>query len=91
MYGYSQGQEFLKAVEANKISSEDFGQEVPIGVSLSLQGPTHEFILGQLFAFAQDSALDEVFTTNGEYNSTDMQKIIAQNKFTDSNCELIGE
>src|SRR3989344_4525974 len=51
----------------------------------------HEFLLGQLFAFAQDSALDEVFTTNGEYNSTDMQKIIAQNKFTDSNCELIGE
>lgn len=90
LYGYSQGQKFLKAIEDNKIASEDFEEEVPVAVSLSLQGPTHEFILGQIFAFAQDQALEDVFTTNGDYNPADIQKIIAQNEFTNSNCRLIG-
>lgn len=91
LFGYSQGQKFLTAIEANKITSDDFRNEVPVAVSLSLQGPTSEFIIGQIYAFAQDSALDEVYTTNGDFNSKEAQEIIAQSKFTSSNCGLIGK
>lgn len=94
MFGYEQGQKFLGALKAEKIKQEDISQEVPIGVTMLLQGPTEEFILGRIFETAQEGALEEVFYTNYDRNNLnpeDLQKSIAENKFRDSNCQLIGK
>lgn len=91
MFGYEQGQKFLGALKAEKIKQEDISQEVPIGVTLLLQGPSEEFILGRIYETAQTEALDEVFKTGNEYNSEELQKSIAGNKFRDGNCQLIGK
>jgi len=49
LFGYKQGQKFLGALKAEKIKQEDISQEVPIGVTMLLQGPSEEFILGRIF------------------------------------------
>lgn len=94
IFGYEQGKKFLGAVRAKKITEEDFSQEVPIGVSMLLAGPSDDFILGVISAYAQEDALEEVFYTNydrSKLNSDDLQKSIAENKFWDGNCQLIGK
>lgn len=91
IFGHEQGQKFLGALKAKKINQEDISQEVPIGMVMLLQGPSDEFILGRVFENAQENALDEVFTTNNNFNPEDLQKSIAENKFRDNNCQLIGK
>lgn len=91
LFGYNQGQKFLSALRAEKIKQEDLSQEVPIGVTMLLQGPSDEFILGGIYRAAQDEALKEVFDAGNEFNSDEMQKLIAENKFRDGNCQLIGQ
>ena len=94
LFGYEQGKKFLGAARAEKITDEDFRQEVPIGISMSLAGPNDDFILGVISTNVQDEALDEVFYTNydrSKLNSDDLQKSIAENKYRDGNCQLIGK
>lgn len=89
LFGYEKGQKFLSAIKAEKIKQEDISLEVPIGVTMLIQGPTEEFILGRIFETAQEEALDEVLKTGDEFNSDEMQRIISGNKFRDGNCQLI--
>jgi len=91
LFGYEQGKEFLGALKAEKIKQEDISQEVPIGITMLLQGPSEEFILGRIHSFAEEEALDEVFKTGNEYNSDELQDVIARNEFQNSNCQLIGK
>ena len=94
LFGYEQGKKFLGAARAGKITDEDFRQEVPIGISMSLSGPNDDFILGVISTNVQDEALEEVFYTNYDktkLNSDDLQKSIAENKYRDGNCQLIGK
>ena len=90
MYGYKQGQAFLAALEAKKIERKDISEEVPIGLTLLLQGPTAEFVLGRVFASAEESALEKVLKTAGQLNSDEVQKMLAQNEYTKQNCRLVG-
>jgi hypothetical protein len=94
LFGYEQGEKFLGAARAGEITDEDFQLEVPIGVSWSLAGPNNDFVLGVLYTNAQEDALEEVFYTNYDktkLNSDDLQKSIAENKYRDGNCQLIGQ
>src|SRR3989338_1727967 len=58
MFGYEQGKKFLGAVRAEKITEEDWQSEVPVGISLSLAGPSDDFILGVISAHIQESSLN---------------------------------
>ena len=91
VYGYEQGQKFLGALSAQKIKQEDISSQVPIGVTMLLQGPSEEFILGRIHSSAEEDALDEVFKTGDDFNDDELQKIIASNKYTAGNCELLGK
>lgn len=95
LFGYEQGKKFLGAARAGKITDEDFRQEVPIGISMSLSGgPNDDFILGVISSNVQEDALEEVFYTNFDktkLNSDNLQKSIAENKYRDGNCQLIGK
>ncbi len=93
-FGYEQGKKFLGAVRIGKVTDEDFRQEVPIGISMSLAGPSDDFILGVISTNVQDQALEEVFYTNYDktkLNADDLQRSIAENKYRDGNCQLIGK
>lgn len=94
LFGYEQGKIFLGAVRTGKVTDEDFQQEVPIGISMSLAGPNDDFILGVIYTNIQDEALEEVFYTNYDktkLNSEDLQKSIAESKYRDGNCQIIGK
>ena len=94
LFGYGQGKKFLGAARAGKITDEDFRQEVPMGISMSLAGPNDDFILGVISTNVQEDALEEVFYTNYDktkLNPDDLQKSIAENKYRDGNCQLIGK
>ncbi len=91
IYGYEQGQKFLGALSAQKIKQEDISSQVPIGVTMLLQGPSEEFILGRIHSSAEEDALDEVFKTGDDFNDDELQKFIASNKYSDGNCELLGK
>jgi hypothetical protein len=92
-FGHEQGKTFIGALNAQKIENEDISQQVPVGLVWLLRdgGPSEDFILGRVFENAQEDALEDVFKTNGEYNSDDMQKTIAKNNFVKQNCQLIGK
>ncbi|MDD4108606.1 MAG: hypothetical protein PHH93_07800 [Prolixibacteraceae bacterium] len=40
---------------------------------------------------AEEEALNKVFKTGDDFNNDEMQKIIANNKYRDGNCELLGK
>lgn len=89
-FAYNQGKEFVGAFLAGNITDDDIRAEVPLGVRFLLGGPSEEFILGRIFEGTQESALENVLTTNGSYNSEDIQEIRAQNLYRERNCSLIG-
>ena len=91
LFGYEQGQTFLAAFVAGKITEEHIDQEIPIAILWNLQGPSEEFVLGKIYSYSQDSALEDVFTTGGDYNSEEMQQIIAGNHYRKGNCQFIGK
>lgn len=86
IFGYEQGKKFINALTAQKIKEEDIFSEVPIGVTMLLQGPSTEFILGRIHSHAEEDALKEVYKTGNNFNSNEIQKSIASNKFLDGNC-----
>jgi len=90
-WGYEQGKIFIEALNRDQIKQEDISKEVPIGVILLLQGPSSDFILGRIYEVAQDNALEDVFMTGENYNSDEIQKIAATNKFGEANCNIIGK
>jgi hypothetical protein len=91
LFGYEQGKKFIRALKANKIEKNDVSNGVPIGVLLLLQGPSEDFMLGRIYENAQENALKEVLRTDGNFNSEENQKIIAEREFQKRNCQLIGK
>jgi hypothetical protein len=89
-FGYKNGLAFISALQAQKIERKHISEEVPIGVTFLLQGPTPDFILGRIFEAAQDEALKGILKTGDSMNSDDVQKLLAQSKYTKQNCRLLG-
>jgi hypothetical protein len=89
-FGYAQGQEFIAALETGKIKREDLSSHAPVGALLLLEGPSADFILGRIYAAAEENALKDVYRTGEVFNSEATQELIASNKFTRRNCQLIG-
>jgi hypothetical protein len=89
-FGYAQGQQFISALKAGKIKREDLSTHAPVGALLLLEGPSVDFILGRIYAAAEENALKDVYWTREVFNSEPAQELIASNKFTRSNCQLIG-
>ena len=89
-FGYAKGQEFISALKAGKIKREDLSSHASVGALLLLEGPSADFILGRIYAAAEENALKDVYRTGEVFNSEATQELIASSKFTRSNCQLIG-
>lgn len=90
-YGYDQGKEFIEAVRSGKITREDISKEVPVVVALSLNGPSTDFILGRIYELAVDDALDPIWGDDDAPHDRDTRQLLAQTKFDEINCGLIGQ
>lgn len=87
-YGYERGQFFLEAANEGKIEGADINSNVPIGITMRMQGPSLEFILGRIFEAAADDAADKVYENDARDDFLVMQ---ARNLYTERNCGLIGQ
>ncbi len=88
--GYESGKKFLDALQSKLVERKDLSEEVPIGFILLLAGPSSDFVLGRVFENAQNEALKGVLRSGDQLNPDDLQKMLAQSKFTKQNCQLLG-
>lgn len=91
LYGYQQGMTFISALQAGKIKQKDLDSESPWIMLLLLEGPNPDFMLGRIYASAQNSALKNVFNTGNHLNSGEEQRVIAVQEFLRLGCEMVGE
>jgi hypothetical protein len=89
LLGYEQGKVFIEAAQAKKVERKDISEEVPIGMTLLLQGPTPDFMLGRVYESAQEEALKSVLRTNGNLNTDEVQASLARSTYTKQNCRLV--
>ena len=95
--GLSAGREVLDAIQKGQIPPEVVSKEVPVLVALSLQGPSIDFIIGNIFAHAMGDAFDDIVKTeNGVtlgpsqwINDNELRKSKAQTKYLQGNCVLL--
>lgn len=90
-YGYSQGAIFINALKEDKVKKEDLYNKVPMIMMMSLQGPTTDFALGRIFEKAADSALKNIIKSGDKLNDKDIQKMLAEGRYSEQNCQLIGK
>ena len=91
------GRDFLEAVKSRQIPEDVARQEVPIGVSMLLQGPSTDFIIGRIFENAMSDAYDQIVKyQNGILqesskweNDKEVTKVKARTKYQTGNCALI--
>lgn len=91
LYRYEYEMTFISTLKTEKIEQKDLSSESPWTMLLLLGGPNPDFMLGRIYASAQDYALKEVFKTGDHFNSDEEQRAIALNEFRKLNCQSIGE
>lgn len=89
-YGYRQGKTFVDAAIGRKIEQKDLSSEAPWIVLALLQGPTPDFMLGRIFENAMDHTLKDILKSGDQMNPDDLQRTLAQTKYTAKNCRVIG-
>ena len=95
--GVKSGREFLEAVKNRQIPPDIANQEVPIGVSMLLRGPSTDFVVGRIFEAAMSDAFDDIIKKeNGLMldsskwaNDEGLKKSKAQSQYQRSNCVLV--
>jgi hypothetical protein len=96
--GIDSGRKFLKAVVNNEVSREAVSSVVPVGVTLLLQGPSEDFILGRIFESATGNAYESVTQRDDAglpmpldkwITDKRLQQVIAENRYSRANCDLV--
>lgn len=96
--GLKAGREFLSAAMRGEISPEIAKSEVPIGVSMLVQGPSADFILGRVFENAMGDAFDKIVKEDNSgvplepakyVHDKELQAARAKTKYLSGNCVLV--
>ena len=96
--GLQSARMFIEAARAGKISESDWDETVPVGVALTMSGPSNDFIAGRMFGFISDDAYDQVAKrdANGQILPPEeyilvqaVQSVIASNLLEKSNCSVL--
>ena len=97
--GYEIGQRFVSSALSGEISPDAIRAEVPVYISLSMQGPSPEFILGRIYETTATDAFDRVVSkdANGAVlpvdrwvMDQDVRRVIAQALRDDANCPALA-
>lgn len=96
--GIEASRKFLEALRADKITREDISKYTPMTVVWAAQGPTIDFAAGRIF----ESVTRDTYKRMSSYDTGGMLlpmdkwvtdvgllKSIGENKYRQSNCELI--
>ena len=95
---FQAGRSFLQALEQRQITPEAISKHVPIGVTMLLGGPSHDFIIGRIFENAMQDAFDSVVKKdrNGVLlpidswvRNDELKRTIATTKYQAGNCSVI--
>ena len=87
--GLEAGREFLGAARAGKVKKQEFLKVIPWQVSMAMQGPSDDFILGRIFEGRADafvSQKDRDFDGNAPVDQEN-NKIYGEKKFREKNCQ----
>ncbi len=90
LYGYETGISFIEALRDGRIEREDISRETPLIMMMLLQGPSPDFMLGRVFEAAMEAAFEGVYETNGNSNDDEVQAMLAESKYQEQNCNLLG-
>ena len=84
LVGLEAGRDFLEALKSGQISDDAMSKEVPVGVTLALQGPSPDFILGRIFENAVGALeISQWAKDDG------LKKTKAQTEYGKHNCVFI--
>lgn len=89
--GYEQGKAFLDALTSGSIQRQDVYEVVPWGVATQLEGPSAEFMLGRIYASAEDEAMKEVARSADAEQPEEARRAVARVKYLKANCALVGK
>ncbi len=96
--GLESARTFVEAARAGQISESDWNETVPVGVALTMSGPTTDFIVGRMFGLISDDAYDRVAKrdANGQLLAPEeyildqaLQSVLARNLLEESNCSVL--
>lgn len=95
---YASGSRFVASARAGQIEPADFAATVPIYISLSLAGPSDDFVLGRLYEITTERAFDrvvkrdrnDVLRAPSDYlMDEELQAIVARELVGSSNCAAL--
>ena len=94
--GVTKGREFLSALRSKEITPEDFQKSVPAGISMLIQGPSDDFILGRIYQSVSIDALTEVREQDDQGQPLKVpliddakRKVVAQGRYERANCDKV--
>lgn len=93
-YAYEQGKIFYESLNEGKIGKDDTEKGVPIGVLFAAGGPSIDFMLGRLSESVMNKTFKDIEDEYmSKYGKHDLRYyyILADKKFSEKNCDLIGK
>jgi hypothetical protein len=96
--GYTSGSRFVAAARAGQIEEVDFDETVPVYISMSLAGPSDDFVLGRLYEMTMTQAYDQIVRRGKDgalLNPSDyvmdleVQAVLAEGLIRSSNCAAL--
>ncbi len=90
LIGYRAGLAFIRDIQNRRINKHDLDRQVPMAVFFALGGPTPDFMLGRVYAAAEQAAWEDVDKASSGNLDQDIRQFHSKNLFTQKNCALIG-
>lgn len=96
--GLESGRRFVEAARSGLIDQADWSATVPVGIALSMQGPSTDFVLGRLSEMITRAAFDEVVKRDADGHALPpedyvhdeaVRAIVAGNLIRRSNCAVL--
>mgnify|MGYP006915206776 FL=1 len=98
LVGLRAGTKFLDAAKAGSITQEEAKRNVPLGVSLLLDGPSDDFVIGRIYESAINNAFDSVvkrdaqgllLESNNWVSDPKLEVSNAKLKYQQANCDIL--
>jgi len=87
--GYDAGRAFLSALQSGRVTQEETRTQSPIGFLMVMGGPSHDFMLGRIYAAAVQNAWDDIQREMGDSTDSELRRLLAVNEFQSNNCTLL--
>lgn len=89
LVGYKRGKEFIEALRKNKIEQKDVSSIVPMAVTMNLSGPSDDFMLGVIYHYSRELALEDVYEKPNWMYDPEIRRNMAKNELQRRNAILL--